>query len=254
MAGTPDLFVVCKKCGSEVSPYITECPYCGTRLRKRAPKIERKAGEAAPKAARRSLRPTLSPLRTGEIPGIRGDAMGRPVVTAAILALSLFGYLVLSFVADADLALAVLDGDPWKFATAPFVYPNAWYQLACLLAIGIYGWRLELRHGPLLVLFLFLACGVGGDAIAAAAGSGHLIFGAPGAALGLLAAWALPDLLRARRGSEHDGDLLGTAVLAIAVALMPAVTTLASPVATFSGLGIGVLVGLLLLRTSAARR
>jgi rRNA maturation endonuclease Nob1 len=41
MASSPDLFVVCKNCGSEVSPYITECPYCGTRLRKRAPKIER---------------------------------------------------------------------------------------------------------------------------------------------------------------------------------------------------------------------
>ena len=37
----PDLFVVCKSCGSEVVPYITECPYCGTRLRKRAPKLER---------------------------------------------------------------------------------------------------------------------------------------------------------------------------------------------------------------------
>src|SRR3712207_6963529 len=36
MASGPDLFVVCKSCGSEVSPYITECPYCGTRLRKRA--------------------------------------------------------------------------------------------------------------------------------------------------------------------------------------------------------------------------
>ena len=41
MATGPDLFVVCKNCGAEVSPYITECPYCGTRLRKRAPKIER---------------------------------------------------------------------------------------------------------------------------------------------------------------------------------------------------------------------
>ncbi|MEA2190098.1 MAG: hypothetical protein QOI73_219, partial [Solirubrobacteraceae bacterium] len=37
----PDLFVVCKNCNAEVSPYITECPYCGMRLRKRAPKIER---------------------------------------------------------------------------------------------------------------------------------------------------------------------------------------------------------------------
>ena len=36
-----DLFVICKKCGSEVSPYVTECPYCGTRLRKRAPKLDR---------------------------------------------------------------------------------------------------------------------------------------------------------------------------------------------------------------------
>ena len=38
---SPDLFVVCKNCQAEVSPYITECPYCGTRLRKRAPKIDR---------------------------------------------------------------------------------------------------------------------------------------------------------------------------------------------------------------------
>ena len=35
----PDLFVVCKNCSAEVSPYVTECPYCGQRVRKRAPKI-----------------------------------------------------------------------------------------------------------------------------------------------------------------------------------------------------------------------
>ena len=39
----PDLFVVCKNCGSEVSPYVTECPYCGQRVRKRAPKLDRTA-------------------------------------------------------------------------------------------------------------------------------------------------------------------------------------------------------------------
>ena len=49
MASSPDLFVVCKNCGSEVSPYITECPYCGTRLRKRAPKIERDGTVSEPK-------------------------------------------------------------------------------------------------------------------------------------------------------------------------------------------------------------
>jgi membrane associated rhomboid family serine protease len=253
MAGTPDLFVVCKKCGSEVSPYITECPYCGTRLRKRAPKIDRRSGEAAPKPPRRAPRPTLSPLRSGEIPGIRVDPTGRPIVTIVLLALSLFGYLVLAFVADADLALAALDGDPWKYATAPFVYPNVWYELACLLAIGIFGWRLELRHGSLLVLVLFLICGVGGAAIAVAAGSNDLVFGAPGAALGMLVAWALPDLRRMRHGIEHDGDLIGAAAIGAAVAAMPAVTALSSAVATFSGLAIGALVGVLLLRTNAAR-
>src|SRR3989442_12802955 len=41
----PELSVVCKNCGAEVSPYVTECPYCGTRLRKRAPKLEREGDE-----------------------------------------------------------------------------------------------------------------------------------------------------------------------------------------------------------------
>src|SRR3954454_7169323 len=236
MAGTPDLFVVCKKCGSEVSPYITECPYCGTRLRKRAPKIDRRSGDASPRAARRVPRPTLTPLRTGEIPGIRGDAFGRPNATILILALSLVGFLVLPFVARVDLGLTDFSSDQWKIAVAPFIYPNAWYQLAVLLAVGIFGWRLELRHGPILVVALFLACGIGGDAIATAVGSNAYVFGAPGAALGMLAAWALPDIGRARHGVEHDGDLLDTAGMAAVVALMPAVTPFASPGATFSGL------------------
>ena len=67
MASGPDLFVVCKKCGSEVSPYITECPYCGTRLRKRAPKLERGGIGREPKAPRK--RPTLGRLKPGEMPG-----------------------------------------------------------------------------------------------------------------------------------------------------------------------------------------
>jgi membrane associated rhomboid family serine protease len=252
MAGTPDLFVVCKKCGSEVSPYITECPYCGTRLRKRAPKIERGGGEPRTRP-RRMLRSSLSPLRHGEIPGIRGDPTGRPVVTMAIVLLSLFGFLVLAFVPNGDLALDALSTDPLRYFTVAFAYPNGWYQLACLVAIGIYGWRLELRHGSLLVLVLFLVCGVGGDAIAAAAKVDDLIFGAPGAALGLLAAWAVPDILRARRGEEHDGDLLGTLVIAVVVALMPLATPEASAIATFSGGLIGLVAGLVLARTEAAR-
>src|SRR5207237_2602288 len=51
--GNPDLFVICKSCGSEVSPYITECPYCGNRLRRRAPKLPRMQGSAGAVAGRR---------------------------------------------------------------------------------------------------------------------------------------------------------------------------------------------------------
>ena len=63
----PDLFVVCKNCGSEVSPYVTECPYCGQRVRKRAPKIDR-GGDAIETQKRR--RPRLPRLRPDEIEGI----------------------------------------------------------------------------------------------------------------------------------------------------------------------------------------
>src|SRR5688572_23019767 len=97
MASGPDLFVVCKKCGSEVSPYITECPYCGTRLRKRAPKLERGGVPKEPKAPRRR-RPTLGRLRPGEIPGIRADR--RPYATIAIVLAS----IVVSIAAHAGMA------------------------------------------------------------------------------------------------------------------------------------------------------
>ncbi|WP_205699495.1 rhomboid family intramembrane serine protease [Conexibacter sp. SYSU D00693] len=254
MAGAPDLFVVCKKCGSEVSPYITECPYCGTRLRKRAPKIDRGSGEAQPAEPRRRMpRPTLGPLRSGEIPGLRVDPIGKPRATIALLALSLVGYLVLSFVEPVDVALSDLGGEQWRLLTASFTYVDVWYQLPVLLAVGIYGWRLELRHGALLVIALFLAAGVGGNAVAAAVEPDPFVLGAPGAALGLLTAWALPDLLRARRGEEHDGDLLGTLVLALVLGLLPLATEEASAVAELVGLGVGAVVGALLLRTEANR-
>src|SRR3954452_8804652 len=81
----PDLFVVCKNCGSEVSPYVTECPYCGQRVRKRAPKIERGDDEPRPKRARRSR--SLPKMRRGEIPGIRIDT--RPYGTIALILVAL---------------------------------------------------------------------------------------------------------------------------------------------------------------------
>jgi len=62
MAQMPDLNVVCKNCGNEVSPYITECPYCGNRLRKRAPKIERDGTVSEPRKARKARKPSAPRL------------------------------------------------------------------------------------------------------------------------------------------------------------------------------------------------
>ena len=79
---TPELTVVCKSCGSEVSPYVTECPYCGTRLRKRAPKLERRGDElAAKEKKRRRLRPRVPKLSS---PRMDAD---RPYATIALISL-----------------------------------------------------------------------------------------------------------------------------------------------------------------------
>jgi len=256
MAQMPDLNVVCKNCGNEVSPYITECPYCGNRLRKRAPKIERDGTVSEPRKARKARKtavPRLSRFRSGEIPGIRGELTARPYATIALVTLSLFGYLVLFPVALVDIGVAQpIDGQWWRVATSPFLYASIWYELAAVTAIAVFGWLLERRHGPLVVLFLFVLCGMGGIALAVAVDPSPLAIGGNGAALGLLCAWAVPDLMARSRGEEYDGDLLGTAVFAAVLLLMPVAVLDASPIAGFAGGAAGLLVGLLLARRRIA--
>jgi membrane associated rhomboid family serine protease len=253
----PDLFVVCKSCGSEVSPYVTECPYCGTRLRKRAPKIEREGGvPKPPRAPRRKLgkrkegapsSPRLSRMRKDEIPGIRPDRdpNAKPWATILLVALSFGVFISLAFVVDADLTLSALSGDPWRFVTAPFLNENGWAQFASVVGLGLFGWLLERRHGPVIVVLVFALCGIGGVAASEAIVPSESYYGTHGAALGLLAAWTVPVLLGRRRGHEDDADLLGVVVLAAVLALIPLAVDSSMLVAGL-GLAIGVLCGLLL--------
>jgi membrane associated rhomboid family serine protease len=240
--GGPDLFVICKSCGSEVSPYITECPYCGSRLRKRAPRIDRE-GRISERRRRRSSGSSLPRLRRGEIPGIRAEA--RPYASLALVALGLVGCLIWrpGVVGLDKLAIAGKPGHEWwKLLTAPFTYINNWYALAALGAIMLFGWLLERRHGPLPVLALFLVGGVGGALATVGADAHPVMLGGNGAALALLTAWALPDLLELRSGNEVEGDLIGVGVIAVVIALLPLATTEASWVAD----GVGLLAGLAL--------
>jgi len=246
-AGGPDLFVVCKNCGSEVSPYITECPYCGNRLRKRAPKIDREGRVTERPRRLRPPTPSLPRLKAGEIPGIRADT--HPYATLLLVVLSLIGCLLwrtgLFNDSFADLAIV---GRPntkhlWQLVTAPFVYNNTGYAFASIAAIAIYGWLLERRHGMFVVIALFLLGGVGGMAATAAVYSFPVALGGNGLALALLVAWAIPDVISLRRREDVDGDLIGTAVIAAVVALMPLAGVHASWVADGVGLLAGLLVG-----------
>ena len=262
---SPDLFVVCKNCQAEVSPYITECPYCGTRLRKRAPRIERPDAPAKPvkrgprvggrsrgQASAKPKQPKqpratsrLGRLRSGEIPGIRGEERGRPYATMVLVALSFGLWLSLAFYVRGDFAITAIGGDPWRFFTAALLNDGIAAQFAAVVGIGLFGWLIERRHGPVAVVALFLLCGPGALAAAAAIDVETLVFGSHGAALGLLCAWLVPVLLERRRDDDDDddADLLGVLVIAAVLLLVPLLSQ-GSAVAGVIGAAFGAIAGL----------
>jgi len=240
MASGPDLFVVCKSCGSEVSPYITECPYCGTRLRKRAPKLDR---GGAPKARR--SRPRLAPLRPGEIPGIRPDR--RPYATIALIVASVVVTLLGRAGWDRVLDLVVagpLDGDWWRPVTTQFVYDSTGYEIAVLAAVAIFGTLLERRHGWWAPLAVFLIGGTLGMLLVLGVDELSVAVGGNGAALALVAAWAMRDVLGRRREREDDSDMLGVLAVAALLLLLPVATQDADPLAGLGGGVAGIVMGL----------
>jgi membrane associated rhomboid family serine protease len=243
MSSGADLFVVCKTCGSEVSPYITECPYCGSRLRKRAPKLDR----GQPRERRRPPRPSLSPLKPGEMPGIRLEQ--RPWATIALVLAAVLTSLGVqtTWVSRLDLALVgPPTGEEWRLLTASFVYVNTGYALVSLLCIGIFGWLLERRHGHVAVVAVFLLAGAAGMSLVAAVESFPVAAGGNAAGLGLLCGWAVPDLLQRRRGGETDSDLLGAGVLGAVLAVMPLATLEADWLAAAGGAVAGLVLGFVL--------
>ena len=253
MASGPELFVVCKKCNSEVSPYITECPYCGTRLRKRAPKLE-KGG--TPRAPRRRERPKLTRLKPGEIPGVRADrADRRPYATITLVLISVLASLVfrsglidISRLADV-VAISPLDGDYWTLVTQLFVYVfSTGYEIAALGAIFLFGWLLERRHGAWATLVVFFAGGLAGSALVLAVDPASGTMGANSSALALLAAWTVRDVLTRRGGEEDDADLLGVLAIAVVLVLLPLAAEEPHSLAGLGGGVTGLLLGFVLAR------
>jgi membrane associated rhomboid family serine protease len=253
MASGPDLFVVCKNCGSEVSPYITECPYCGGRLRKRAPKLEKGGTPKPPKAARRRPQaPSLGKLRPGEIPGIRADLSLRPYATMAlVLVPALVTVGVRAGIPPlVDLFLpSLLGSDVWRLLLANFVYLSTGYEVVALVAIGVFGWLLERRHGFWAPLLVYGLATLAGAAALGVSDTTPLAMGGNAGALGLLAAWAVPSLLEHRRDPEDSElDRYGLIAFAVVLLALPIATPYASAAAGLAGAVLGLLLGLVLSR------
>lgn len=239
MAEDADLFVVCRSCGAEVSRYVTECPYCGSRMQKRAPRIP--AGGAAPGASARHRR---RPLR---LPGLEGSL--RPVVSAVLAGLCAVGTVILvpGALSPGDAGVVgPVDGQWWRVAVAPFLAPNVWYGALGVLGVACFGGLIERRDGPLAVAVLFVACGMGGIAAAAALETVPLALGANAAVLGLIGAWAVPEARAVGSGAREWPELVPAGICAAVMLLVPLAAPEASPTAGLVGLAAGLAIGALL--------
>ena len=239
----PDLFVVCKNCGSEVSPYVTECPYCGQRVRKRAPKIERGEHEPRPKKQRRRRARSLPRMRRDEIPGIRIDT--RPYGTILLILVALAATVVWSTgeVTVRDLGGIYgglpLDNEWWRLVAAPFVHDNAGYEFIALVAVGVFGTALERRFNWFVPVVVFLAAGAAGTALVVALDAGDA-WGANAGALGLLAAWAVEWRLTR---NDSDTDRIGLWVFAAVLFGLSAAWPAANIVGAVGGAAAGSIAG-----------
>src|SRR5262249_5066015 len=173
------------------------------RLRRRAPKLPR---ANAPTRTRRRLTRRLrwprARISARAEPGRRqtgwgrdGRAASRPYATIALVAISLGTWA--AWHAKPDLYFKLTIAGPrrgvWgKLVPSQSAYANGLYEFVALVAIALFGWLLERRRGPAVVLALFLGGGVAGALVASAVYADPLVSGGNAAALPLLAAWAVP--------------------------------------------------------------
>jgi len=220
--------------------YVTECPYCGQRVRKRAPKLER---GAEPDAVPRRRRRSLPRLRRDEIPGIAPET--RPYATIAIVVAALgttlawVGGLTIS---DLGAIVGPIGHDWWRLPAYAFVHTNAGSLFATLVATGLFGMHLERRFGSGAVLAIFLLGATAGGALTVAL-SVYPAIGANGGALALLTAWVVDDRLAGRRGDDRGNDLIGVTVIAAVLLLLPLADRDTSWAAGLGGAATGAIIG-----------
>jgi len=241
-----ELSVVCKNCGSEVSPYVTECPYCGARLRKRAPKLERR-GDALEAKPRRRSRPRILRRRRAGPP-----APSRPYATLAAI-LGSAALLLVQKVSGDPLAafgglIVPIEGQWWRFLSAPFAYVDVGYLFVVAVSLAIFSIGLERRLGTPATALLLVACGslgmLAASGIAGARDGVEVIAGGNGMALGALAAWYAIRRAEARHAIDEDYDAIGVVVAAAVLLALPIFDSTADVFAGLVGGAVGGLAGL----------
>ena len=250
-----ELSVICKNCGSEVSPYVTECPYCGTRLRKRAPKLERRDGGLEPQRPRRRRRRIPRP-------NLLAHSAERPYATVAVILASAILLIVQKASNDPISTfgglLIPLEGEWWRYLTAPFAYVDVGYLFAVGLALAIFGTGVERRLGTGPTAVLLIACGSLGMLAAAGVADARdeitVIAGGNGMALGALAAWFAIRRAEARGAIDEEYDTIGLIVCAVVLIALPIFTPLADTVSCLVGGAVGALAGVVASATHSSDR
>jgi len=242
-----ELSVICKNCGSEVSPYVTECPYCGARLRKRAPKLERRGDGLEAQQPRRKRRRMPRPGRPSF--AVSED---RPYATIAIILVSAILLLFQKATGDGletfGGLVVPLEEDSWRILTAPFAYIDVGYLFVVAVGLAIFGTGLERRLGTLRTAVLLFACGALGMLAASVAYNGlddfTVVAGGNGMALGAVAAWFAIRRAEVHGSIGEDYDAIGVAVAAVVLIALPLFAPTADLVAGLVGGFVGGLAGL----------
>jgi membrane associated rhomboid family serine protease len=250
-----ELSVICKNCGSEVSPYVTECPYCGARLRKRAPKLERRGDALEPQPRRRGR---VSRLFGGARRRTATRSQGRPYATITVI----LGSAVLLLVLKASNGLLGTFGglvvpfqdEWWRLLTAPFAYLDVGYLFVVSVALAIFAVGLERRLGSAATALLLVACGslgmLAATGIANSQGDITVIGGGNGMALGAVAAWFAIRRAETQGAIDQEYDWIGVAVSAAVLLALPVFESTAN---VYAGLVGGVVGGFAGLVTAALR-
>ena len=242
-----ELSVICKNCGSEVSPYVTECPYCGARLRKRAPKLERRGDWLEAKLSRRAKRLRIrrhrgageagSPRPYATLAAILGSALLLLVQKASGNSLATFGGLIVPY-----------EGGWWRFLTAPYAYVDVGYLFVVAIGLAIFSIGLERRLGSFATGLMLISCGslgmLAASGIASAQGDITVIGGGNGIALGAVAAWFAIRRSEAHGAIDDDYDAIGVAVAAVVLLMLPIFAPTANVFAGLVGGAVGGLAGL----------